>query len=61
MGSLVVSLALCIVAYLGARFYLMWLNKSREAARLAAIDSAPENIEFMDLTDKHNPLFVYVY
>ncbi|KAH9907175.1 MFS transporter [Xylariomycetidae sp. FL2044] len=61
IGSLVVSLGLSVVSYLLAKFYLAWLNKKREPARLAAVDTAPENIEFMDLTDKQNPLFVYVY
>ena len=56
-----VSLGLCLVSYLLARFYLVWLNKKREARRLESLDTAPENIEFMDLTDKENPLFVYVY
>jgi hypothetical protein len=57
----VVSVALCIASYLLASFYLVWLNRKREASRLAAIDNAPENIEFMDMTDRENPLFVYVY
>ncbi|KAH8649204.1 MFS transporter [Xylariales sp. PMI_506] len=61
IGSMVVSLALCVVSYVGVMVYLRWLNKTREAARVAAEESAPENIEFMDLTDKENPLFVYVY
>ena len=56
-----VSLGLCLVSYLLARFYLVWLNMKREARRLESLDTAPENIEFMDLTDKENPLFVYVY
>jgi hypothetical protein len=41
--------------------YLRYLNKKREPMRLAAQDSAVENIEFMDLTDLQNPLFQYVY
>lgn len=43
--------------------YLKWQNKRREPARLAAQHSGttPENIEFLDLTDKENPFFVYVY
>jgi hypothetical protein len=36
-------------------------NKKNEARRLAAMDTVAENIEFLDLTDKQNPMFVYVY
>jgi hypothetical protein len=63
MGSLVLSLALCIVFYVVLMVYLKWQNKRREPARLAAQHSGttPENIEFLDLTDKENPIFVYVY
>lgn len=61
IGALVVSVALCIVSYSYLAVFLVLKNKKNEAKRLAAMDSAIENIEFLDLTDKQNPLFVYVY
>lgn len=61
IGSLCVSLGLCLITYSILCFYLMRENKKRGPARLAAMETAPDNIEFLDLTDKENPLFVYVY
>ncbi len=61
IGSLCVSLGLCLITYTILCFYLIRENKKREPARIAAMQNAPENIEFLDLTDKENPLFVYVY
>jgi MFS transporter, ACS family, allantoate permease len=61
IGSLCVSLGLCFITYIALWLYLVWQNKRRTPARLAAMETAPDNIEFMDLTDKQNPLFVYVY
>lgn len=47
------------------RFYLQWQNRVRESTRqeseLANIDLENTVFDFKDLTDKENPLFVYVY
>jgi hypothetical protein len=61
IGSLCVSLGLCFITYTILCLYIIRENKKREPARLAAMPTAPDNIEFLDLTDKENPLFVYVY
>jgi hypothetical protein len=43
--------------------YIMWLNKKRAPERKAALAVLEGRLEtgFEDLTDKQNPLFVYVY
>lgn len=41
----------------------MWENKRKEKARAGVVASEEElnRTAFMDLTDKQNPNFVYVY
>lgn len=49
------------------RFYLMWENKKRASVREAAEHQQQDDgqdhshYDFRNLTDKENPLFVYVY
>ncbi|OAQ77997.1 MFS transporter, ACS family, allantoate permease [Purpureocillium lilacinum] len=51
--------------YLCLRFYLVWQNKSRASARQALEEISTEEelaqYGFRNLTDKENPMFVYVY
>ena len=50
---------------LSLRFYLAWQNKTRRDARLALEEQSTAHelagYAFRNLTDKENPLFVYVY
>jgi hypothetical protein len=50
-----------MVLFCFVSFWLARENRKREAGRLQAHEEALENIEFLDLTDKRNPSFVYVY
>lgn len=54
-----------IVTVILLRFYLQWQNKIRERERQESAeangDSQHTIFDFKDLTDKENPLFVYVY
>jgi hypothetical protein len=45
------------------QIYIIRLNKKREPARKAAMAILEGRLEtgFEDLTDRENPLFVYVY
>jgi len=65
MGSCLVSFAILIVMTVCLRFYLVWQNKSRASARQALEEISTEEelaqYGFRNLTDKENPMFVYVY
>ncbi|KAJ6447308.1 MFS transporter, ACS family, allantoate permease [Purpureocillium lavendulum] len=65
MGSCLVSFAILILMTVALRFYLVWQNKSRASARQAMEESNTEEelaqYGFRNLTDKENPMFVYVY
>ncbi|CAK7223150.1 hypothetical protein SBRCBS47491_005107 [Sporothrix bragantina] len=65
IGSCLVSFAILIALCIVLRFYLMWENKKRAAVRAEAERQMQEEgntqYEFRNLTDKENPLFVYVY
>lgn len=49
----------------GLRFYLIWQNSRRASARQVVEEQSTEEelalYGFRNLTDKENPLFVYVY
>ena len=60
----VVALILWVITVilLGSYFVLnKWENKRRDKKQLESPMEKPDNIEFMDLTDKQNPFFRYVY
>jgi hypothetical protein len=62
IGSCLVTQVLLLASIAIFRQYLWSQNKTRAATRAAlAEDDSLENIEFMDLTDKENPHFVYIY
>lgn len=63
IGSTIFAFAGMIFTVLVFRFYMVWLNKKRAPAREAALASLEGRKEtgFEDLTDRENPLFVYVY
>ena len=63
IGSTIFAFAGMTVVALIFRFYMRWLNKKRAPARelaLAALGGRKET-GFEDLTDRENPLFLYVY
>jgi hypothetical protein len=59
------SFAILIATLIGLRFYLIWCNRQRAAVRDSAIQDghseAVTEYDFMNLTDRENPVFVYVY
>ena len=60
VGSCIVSFVILIVMVFVMRFYLHMRNKRRQSTEPTS-EAAIENVEFFDLTDKNNPVFVYVY
>jgi len=63
IGSCIFAFAGMIVVSILFQVYIMWLNKTRVGERKAALAVLEGRLEtgFEDLTDKQNPLFVYVY
>lgn len=65
IGSCLVSFAILIGITIALRFYLIWQNKLRASARHAVEESSSQEdlarYGFRNLSDKQNPLFVYVY
>ncbi|RDL32483.1 putative transporter [Venustampulla echinocandica] len=63
IGSTIFAFAAMTVTALVFRFYMIWLNKKRAPAREAALATLEGRREtgFENLTDRENPLFVYVY
>lgn len=60
VGSCIVSFVILIVMVFVMRFFLHIRNKRRQAAQFT-LEAPIENVEFFDLTDENNPVFVYVY
>ncbi|KAH6675067.1 MFS transporter [Halenospora varia] len=63
IGSTIFGFAGMIFTIMVFRFYVVWLNKKRAPMReqaLAAFEGRREQ-GFEDLTDRENPLFLYVY
>jgi hypothetical protein len=63
IGSTIFGFGGMIITVLVFQFYMIWLNKKRAPARelaLAALVGKKET-GFENLTDRENPLFVYVY
>lgn len=60
-----VSFAILIVTTICIRYYLAWQNKVRTDVRhqveLQNSEAEASQYDFKNLTDKENPLFVYVY
>jgi hypothetical protein len=63
IGSTIFTFAAMIVTAVVFRYYMVWLNKRRAPAREVALASLEGRKEtgFENLTDKENPLFLYVY
>lgn len=63
IGSTIFGFAGMIFTVMVFRFYMIWLNKKRAPARELALISLVGRKEtgFENLTDRENPLFVYVY
>ncbi len=57
-----VSFIAIIVTVVALQLYLRLENNRRAAARDASMHFSEEtNVEFLDLTDKENPHFIYVF
>ena len=63
IGSCIFTFAGMIVTSILFQVYIMWLNKNRALVRLQAENALQGRLEtgFENLTDKENPLFLYVY
>ena len=63
IGSCIFTFAGMIVTSILFQIYIMWLNKKRAPVRLQAENALQGRLEtgFENLTDKENPLFLYVY
>lgn len=65
IGSCLVSFAILIASSVFLRYWLVWQNKKRATTREAVERQCSEadlaQYAFRNLTDKENPLFVYVY
>ncbi len=62
IGACMVTEAALLLSIVAFRFYLKFQNKKRaEVCDAVSGVADTENIEFLDLTDKQNARFVYVY
>ena len=63
IGSCIFTFAGMIVTSIFFQIYIMWVNKKRAPMRKEAEGVIEGRLEtgFENLTDKENPLFVYVY